>query len=1303
LIGFGAVTRLDDRGALIEWPSTLDYGDGSPCLASTDDPTFPQGPVWFAYLASPERGDMELMDEVVQPDPSNPEKVRVPVGFRAPFECPSIGATRFHLMNGYELVRVWKAPKDGTVTVRGVARHASGTDPATVRIARIHHEPVRSLSSRSESASWTLLSGTVSEATVGGRPAVQLELALSQDALRAFLHVQAHPGTSVMRQWVELENASSSSFTLNAPSPFTFTYNDPQSSPLTHHTLCGGTSRPNQGQLESAEVGETYHRTVLGEKTDNYVPWTALVRNSAPNDGLFIALDHLGTWTLTVDRAGSDAALSAGLPAWTGLTLSPNQKLTMPLATFGVFNGDLDDMGRRVYDWQYEYLWDYTNPDYYAKTKWAVAWFFCSRNLQEQFTARLAGLDMDADLMRTLGIEMLWDDAGWSKYPSWPIPDSYAVVFSPTFEGPDFAETLRYLDKMNMKWLVWTAGRPAGGIMDTKAGSWGDFQWRTDGVGRLGLAEEQAFRQRVERFLTVNPGCSFHTCDGGSRYAHQFEIQRFADVNYLSDMGRGPQTTHYLSYLEPPDKWLDLIDVLTQGAKYNPEIMLGQLSFVPGWYARADEPDHEAIRRMMEIYRYLRSQGVAGRWSYMMHPRVEGDEDFYYDQRLNHDKTKSCVILKHTPKPGATFYPVGLQPDREYAVGFESKRQSFLSTGADLMASGIALKEPTPGELVYLGLPNRPGSGSDHTPPAAPGQAYFRRETNIGHSGIGIHWSPGIDDNWISYYLVQRGDTVIGKASVGTYYFDHSPGWDSGAAYSVRTVDGDGNLSDWTSAQPLPGGEDTFAALGGHFAEAGRDGWSAETSTDGISFAPMTFVAPAKSPAGDFGGTPNQPGGVEGYWEGPDNARVGRGWQQASPSVACVRTWTAPKSGTIRVVGRAMREIYRQSMGESLRVHILHNVTRVWPQEDWAQVPVNNLTGASHDLSFDVAAGDTLRFVLDHGTSPDTDIVAWMPRITYLASESPRDSSVVRIRCGTSQSYTDTTGNVWSEDKYFTGGDAVSSVRAIQGTLPATGDYPLYQSGRQGIDFSYAIPVKPGLYTARIKLAETQFDWSFQRPINVHINGRVLLENFDVCHAAKGPGRACDRVFRNLAPNADGQLVLRFTGGFEPSQETGEALVHAIEILPETNPTVRINCGSTVPFIDWNSYIWSADPSESASLHSDAPVAQASPTLYDQTLYQSARTGKTLVYTVPAPPGVYSVHLKFAELWLTETGQRPMSIEVNGFPIRDNWDPAQAAGQIGMAADIRTQAITPDSNGNITIRITATGANDAIIQGIEIE
>ena len=30
------------------------------------------------------------------------------------------------------------------------------------------------------------------------------------------------------------------------------------------------------------------------------------------------------------------------------------------------------------------------------------------------------------------------------------------------------------------------------------------------------------------------------------------------------------------------------------------------------------------------------------------------------------------------------------------------------------------------------------------------------------------------------------------------------------------------------------------------------------------------------------------------------------------------------------------------------------------------------------------------------------------------------------------------------------------------------------------------------------------------------------------------------------------------------------------------------------------------------------------------------------------PPGFYTVHLKFAELWLAKKGQRPMDIEVNG-------------------------------------------------------
>ena len=71
----------------------------------------------------------------------------------------------------------------------------------------------------------------------------------------------------------------------------------------------------------------------------------------------------------------------------------------------------------------------------------------------------------------------------------------------------------------------------------------------------------------------------------------------------------------------------------------------------------------------------------------------------------------------------------------------------------------------------------------------------MRRETNIGHGGIGIYWSPGVDNNWISYYEVRRDGKTVDRISIGNYYFDHTAGWDSPHEYAVRTIDGDGNAS----------------------------------------------------------------------------------------------------------------------------------------------------------------------------------------------------------------------------------------------------------------------------------------------------------------------------------------------------------------------------------------------------------------------------------------------------------------------------------------------------------------------------
>jgi len=227
----------------------------------------------------------------------------------------------------------------------------------------------------------------------------------------------------------------------------------------------------------------------------------------------------------------------------------------------------------------------------------------------------------------------------------------------------------------------------------------------------------------------------------------------------------------------------------------------------------------------------------------------------------------------------------------------------------------------------------------------------------------------------------------------------------------------------------------------------------------------------------------------------------------------------------------------------------------------------------------------------------------------------------------------------------------------------------------------------------------------FERPITLDINGQQVLTDFDVVQAAKGPKRAVERTFRNLVPNASGKIVLHFITGKNPPGTPDDAMVQAIEVLPEKQSAIRINAGSDFEFIDWNSCLWTADAhfTGGTTVTSASPVAHASPTLYDQELYRTARSGKHFSYTLAASPGLYTVHLKFAELWLAKPGERPIDIAINGRLVRKSWDPATAAGCVGMAADLRMDNITPDKEGHIVISLSATSANDVILQAIEVE
>lgn len=1297
MIGFAIGVHGDYASCQTEWITTVDYGDGDKYV-STDDRKVNQGPIWYYYTNVPNTGFLDEMQSV-EWSANMKEDLRIPTeesGNRAPGMAPHVGSTVMHPSNELDGVRAWRAPKDGVVTVSGPAKSVGGND---VVLKVLHITPLSGISAKQLSGNWELVSSDAKESVEGGRPTVELEIGMKMDDLRMEYHVMAYPHTSIVRQWSVVTNDGKGSIALRAfDKVFSLGMDDADAKSFTNYWMNNlGTSSKDQWKMLSSAVTDSYHKVVGTTATIQYIPWMGLVRNSGDSDGLFVDVDYMGTWSLGFDHETNGPTQFSVRTSFSGLLLNAGESFKTPYVTVGVFKDSLDEMQKNLYDWQYTYLWDYTHDDWFAKMQFTAAWWLPGHNLQEQFTGRIAELDMDwSEYLRTAGMDVVWEDAGWAANPD---------IWVGNREGPDHAHTLRYLPKMGMQWCLWFPGDPTSGIMDTKVGSWGNFQWRTDGLP-LSNGFDGPFRSEVSGFLKKHPRSSWQTCSGGGTYAHTFEWQRYGDVHYDTDPPGNAVTNFYTSYLDLPDKWFDNLATWTAD-RDDPYVVRRMLSECPKWGDYITESQLKMMTGIADMYHYLVKEGVAGRWSLMPHPVVKGDDEFYYCQRLSYDRTKSIIIPKHKAPGDVLIYPRGLVADHTYLVQWDSAKPEESRTGTDLMERGILLHDQTPGEYIYLNLPNRPMGRADHTAPKSPTSVLSRREMNVGFTGVGIYWSPGSDNNWISAYEVKRGDKFLGRVGTGTYFFDRSADWDTKAAYSVRTVDGDGNTSPWVTAKPIHDEQLVYSVLGGHFPETGRNGWSAETTVDGTTFTPMQWIPPLRPPSADFGGTSDQPGGGEGYWEGASTARVGRGWMQASKDAMCVRTWTAPQSGKVRIAGRTVKEYYHNAAGNALKVKILQGKDKVWPVDsEWASASVNDLNGPSHLLTVDVQKGDTVRFVLDRGSSPDNDLLCWMPMISYVegasASEEPQ---VVRVLCGSNKEYVDSTGNKWSADRFYAGGKSTSSQTEVSDALPSSKDQSLYLNGRAGKSFGYSIPVKPGIYCIRLKFAEPKFKYFFERPMNLDINGRRVMSNVDICHAARGSNRAYERLFRYVVPNGDGKIVMQFTGGWEPRMQSSEAIVKAIEVLPEVKPSVRIACGRDKEFVDWASYIWSPDSgfAGGTAIHSDAVVSQASPTLYDQDLYRNARTGKTIDYAFDLPQGLYVVHLKFAELWMKEIGQRPMDIAINGMTFWSGWDPSRCAGKLGMTADLRAEYIVPGADGKIHIKVSAAGANDAILQGIEIE
>ena len=134
---------------------------------------------------------------------------------------------------------------------------------------------------------------------------------------------------------------------------------------------------------------------------------------------------------------------------------------------------------------------------------------------------------------------------------------------------------------------------------------------------------------------------------------------------------------------------------------------------------------------------------------------------------------------------------------------------------------------------------------------------------------------------------------------------------------------------------------------------------------------------------------------------------------------------------------------------------------------------------------------------------------------------------------------------VWGKDRFFVGGRkpaVLVSGLEIRGT-DLDGLYwrrRLFY-GTYPVMGGYAIPVPPGRWRVHLHFAETEANWPGQRHMDVRVQGKVILKDFEILE--KVPfNTAFKYVFETSVE--EGPLDIRFSAGL---QLLG-AMVSAIEV-----------------------------------------------------------------------------------------------------------------------------------------------------------
>jgi hypothetical protein len=621
---------------------------------------------------------------------------------------------------------------------------------------------------------WTLVSNQVRQLSPGQW---QLDLKLRREAIEVEKHYVAYADTPIIREWLTITNVGGKAVKIEDPYFLAANLLTTEAANLDLSYVTGGANYLGSQLLKTEPMASGYSRVFDSQirvgKTEEprgasygaYLP-LLVQRNRRTHDGIMVGWDYLGHWTLQVgvDAAtGSRGNVSLKVAGYSKM-LDPGGHIETPKAFIGAFAGDLDAMGNALLDWQYKYLWDYTNDNYFAQTRWAALWtgpWAPEGGIPsgDNWGRRLATDLRYIDLMREAGGDILWDDAAWfDKWGSW--------------RSPEWRLTNEYLAKSDMRWVLWfptflasptsaigqehpewlipgtmkfeQANRATAewqfDLLARKVKEWGDFQWRYDYEPAMSandtdyLQSDQNFRWLLEKFKSNFKNSGVDGCNNGGRWI-SYDIARFSDSGEYTDGGVGPCSSYYTSLLIPPDKYHNVVDL--DHTYYRPASDRMHLCQDPVWSCDpGDGADVEAIRQDWDLYHYLRTQQVVGRWSHVFRPDVINDDPIWYFQRMNCDGSKGFIIAKH-----AHVAPVYFVTAQRLSGGEHDTFQSWtgqnmctlVTTTAAAIETGV-YQDQIDGEYRFYGSGDEVFGPVNFKYQAAAGEASFA--TGFAKSGL---------------------------------------------------------------------------------------------------------------------------------------------------------------------------------------------------------------------------------------------------------------------------------------------------------------------------------------------------------------------------------------------------------------------------------------------------------------------------------------------------------------------------------------------------------------------------------------